>query len=363
MRVLFVTQYGALAASSRTRVFQYLPFLRQQGVGCEVLTVLPDTVLAGSQVVVTRNPLRKALYYLRAGWRTVATGLRAWWRAADVDVLFLQKVIFPAPLRWLLRRRGVPLVYDFDDAIFTTEVRTGGLLARWKEARNAAGLPAMLALARWAVVENDYTGAVASRHCQVLTITGPIDTAPYAGIRRQARPAGSPVVLGWIGSATTVAYLDLIRVPLQRLAQRHPLRLCIVGADWRPSGLEVECRAWELEREAEDLAGCDIGLMPVPDDPWTRGKGGYKLLQYMAAALPVVTHPVGINGDIVADGETGYLAADDGAWERRLAELIGDPDRRQRFGESGRARVEERYALRVHEPRLLQMLQEVAGAP
>ena len=360
MRVLFVTKYGPGAASSRTRVFQYLPFLRAHGVDCEVLTVLPDEALGGAQLEASRRPLAKALYYLGAAWRNAACGLRAWRRARGADALFLQKVIFPAPVRWLIRRTGVPAAYDFDDAIFTTEGGSAGLLARWRERRAAAGLPAMLRLARLAVVENPYTGEFAGRYGPVLTITGPIDTAPFAGICRGE--GTGPVVLGWIGSASTAGYLELIAAPLRRLARQEPLRVCVVGAEWSLEGVEVECRPWSLEREAEDLGGWEIGLMPLPDDPWTRGKGGYKLLQYMAAALPVVAHPVGVNGEIVADGETGFLAADEAAWEAGLLRLIRDPALRRAFGERGRQRVQERYALSVHAPRLLRMLQELGAA-
>lgn len=360
MRVLFVTKYGPAAASSRTRVFQYLPYLRSHGVDCEVLTVLPDEALAGSRLAASSRPAARALYYLRAAWRNAVCGLRAWRRCRDADALFLQKVIFPAPVRWLLGRTGVPVAYDFDDAIFTTETPPAGLLARWRERRNAAGLPAMLRLASRAVVENPYTGEFAGRYGPVLTITGPIDTAPFAGIRRNGRTA--PVVLGWIGSPSTAGYLDMIGGTLRRLARREPLRVCVVGAEWRLEGVEVECRPWSLEREPEDLHGWDIGLMPLPDDPWTRGKGGYKLLQYMAAGLPVVAHPVGVNGEIVVDGETGFLAADEAAWESRLLQLIREPDLRRAFGERGRRRVEERYGLAVHAPRLLRMLQELGAS-
>ncbi|MCY3738725.1 MAG: glycosyltransferase family 4 protein [Gemmatimonadaceae bacterium] len=362
MRVLFVTKYGPRAASSRTRVFQYLPHLRAHGVDCEVLTVLPDEALGGSQLAASRRPLAKALYYLGAAWRNAACGLRAWRRARGADALFLQKVIFPAPVRWLIHRTGVPVVYDFDDAIFTTETggRSGGLLARWRQRRACAGLPAMLRLARLAVVENPYTGEFAGRYGPVLTITGPIDPAPFAGIRRDG--GTGPVVLGWIGSASTAGYLELIAEPLRRVARQEPVRVCVVGAEWSLDGVEVECRPWSLEREAEDLGGWEVGLMPLPDDPWTRGKGGYKLLQYMAAALPVVAHPVGVNGEIVADGETGLLAADEAAWESALLRLVRDPALRRAFGERGRQRVEDRYGLAVHAPRLLAMLRQLGGS-
>jgi len=365
MRVLFVTQYGALAASSRTRVFQYLPYLHQCGVQAEVITVLPDEAIAGSQVMVTRNARRKMQYYAWASWRTLVCGVRAWWRSRHCDLLFIQKVIFPGPVRWLLRRGTPPIAYDFDDAIFTTEVRQEHWLAAWKERRNARGVPAMLRLADCAVVENEYTAGVATPFCEVCTITGPIDTGPYADWQPGPVAADDDregIVLGWIGSATTVGYLDLIREPLVRLARQHPgLRVQVVGAQWELEGVTVASKPWRLEDEAADLRSCDIGLMPMPDDPWTRGKGGYKLLQYMAAGLPVVASPVGINQQIVREGETGYLARDETEWEDRLARLIASAQLRHNMGRAGAVQVQCTYSLKAQQERLLEMLLRVGG--
>ena len=271
MRVLFVTQYGLLAASSRTRVFQYLPHLEQNQIETRVLTVLPDKAIGGSQTLVTQNRWRKIGYYLWATYRTALCGMRAWWMAAEYDVLFVQKVIFPPPVRWLLRRRRPRFAYDFDDAIFTSEVRLGNWISAWKQRRNAAGLPAMLTLADLVIVENEYTAGYAEQYCnRVAIITGPIDTCRF---RAAADPGerSDQVVLGWIGSATTLPYLDMLKQPLTNLGQRYPnLRLRVVGAkNVGIHGIRVEASAWDLEREVEDLQGFDIGLMPIPDDPWT----------------------------------------------------------------------------------------------
>lgn len=362
MRVLFVTQYGLRAASSRTRVFQYLPFLQQHGLDCRVLTVLPDRGLAGSQVLVTRSGVRKLLYYLWAFWRTVLVGLRLPWAARGCTLLFVQKAILPLPVRWWLGRRRLPMVYDFDDAIFTTEVRQEHWLAAWKERRNAAGLPAMLTLADLAVVENEYTGGYAARYCpRVATITGPIDTVGHCP--GPERPPGERIVLGWIGSATTLPYLELVAEPLRRLLARFPgLVLRVVGVPRATlPGILVEAKPWRLEEEVADLQGFDVGLMPIPDDPWTRGKGGYKLLQYMAVGLPVVTSPVGINCRIVVDGVTGFWAKDPEEWEDRLSRLILDPGRRRAMGQAGRASVEREYSLAVSQERLLAALRSVGA--
>ena len=176
-------------------------------------------------------------------------------------------------------------------------MRQANWLATWKQRRNAAGLPKMLTLADLTIVENEYTAGFAQRHCdRVAIITGPIDTRRFQ-VCKPVNERLDRVVLGWIGSATTLPYLELLKTALAKLGSRYPnLKLRVVGAERVDmEGIDVEAAAWELEREVEDLQGFDIGLMPIPDDPWTRGKGGYKLLQYMATGLPVVTSPVGIN--------------------------------------------------------------------
>ena len=365
MKILFVSQYGRLAASSRTRVFQYLPYLRTQGIDARVMTILPDEMISGSQIHVTRDPLRKVRYYLWASWRTAIGGLRAWFIARHVDVIFIQKVVFPAPVRWLFKVSRPIVVYDFDDAIFTTEQQIGGnWLVALKARRNARGVPAMLGLADRAIVENEYTGDFARKYCPTTTITGPVDTTSYPPQPPRGEPAnGGSIVMGWIGSATTLQYLELIRRPLCRLGRRFPdLRLEIVGAEAPAmNGLSVQSRPWDLEREGEDLNGFDIGLMPIADDAWTRGKGGYKLLQYMASGLPVVTSPVGVNREIVIDGESGFWARDELEWEEKLARLVQDRDLREEMGRRGRETVEARYALSLHQERLLETLQSLVS--
>lgn len=358
VRVLFVTQYGVLAASSRTRVFQYLPYLRALGVECRVLTVLPD--IAGSQLMVTSQSWRKLLYYAWAVWRTFFCGLCAFWSARESDLVLIQKVILPAPLRWLFGCCKAPLVYDFDDAIFTTEVRRQNWLAAWKERRNSRGVPAMLRICQLAVVENEYTAAFAACHCpRTLQITGPIDTDRY---RPGPECNRREVVLGWIGSASTLPYLYLIRAPLVELARRCPeVRLHIIGVvGVAIDGIETAAVAWSLDDEVAYLQNFDIGLMPMPDDPWTRGKGGYKLLQYMATGLPVVTSPVGINQQIVDNGSQGYWARSEEEWLERMLALVGDRALRRRMGEAGRERVESVYALGVQQVELGRQLQALA---
>jgi glycosyltransferase involved in cell wall biosynthesis len=285
------------------------------------------------------------------GWQTL-------FRVQRYDVLFLQRVMFPSPIPRLLRWMQVRVVYDFDDAIFTTDVTERSLVNRVVRWRNGRGLPAMLRASAHVIVENDYTGAYAERYCpRVSTITGPIDTDRHRPLEATQSQNGR-VTLGWIGSPTTEKYLEMIRRPLEEVGRRFPdARLVLVGASaFEVQGMPTERRTWDLDREVADLQTFDVGLMPLPDDAWTRGKGGYKLLQYMAVGVPAVTSPVGINRTLVEDGVDGFLATSEEEWTDRLCRLIEDADLRQRMGVAGRRKMERGYALSASASRFIEIL-------
>lgn len=342
MNVLFVSQYSPVAASSRTRVFQYLPILKAQGIATHVETVIPDTLLAA----LSRPGLVSRLaYYARSFFRTLVVALRVCARAGRYDAIVIQKVLFPGFLTRFLRRHRDKVVFDFDDAIFTIQDPEANWLQRLQARRRAANLPRALSCAGHAIVENDYTRAYADRYCQSVTIiTGPIDTERYHPKSDEGR---SGLLLGWIGSPTTTQYLEVIRPALERLGRhRDGLTLRLIGAG--PFGIDavrVEHVAWALDTEVEALGVCDIGLMPLPGNPWTEGKGGYKILQYSALGLPVVASPVGINQELVLDGETGFLVEETDDWVSKLDRLLDDGCLRRRLGDAGRSYVEERYSL------------------
>ena len=368
MKILFVAQYGPLAASSRTRVFDYLPLLRRAGVTCDVRVVTPDDLIKRN----TRGIFSRLLYYVLSYFRAQWTGWTCVFTASQYDVILIQKALFSFPIPRLLRRYKHKIFFDFDDAIFTLENPNAGWINRLRTRRRAMGVPAMLQTAHCAIVENAYTAEFAARYCPCVSqITGPIDTTRY--VPRKAvsgqdnqPPAPSPqplisekIALGWIGSQWTTRYLDMIRDPLAALARRYPnLELRLIGAgEFDVSDLQIVCLDWALETEVGYLQTFDIGLMPLPDDPFTRGKGGYKLLQYMACGLPVVASPVEINREIVTHGENGFLADTDAEWIEFLGILIENKTLRNRLGAAGRARVIAHYALEKSSEQLLALLQ------
>jgi glycosyltransferase involved in cell wall biosynthesis len=172
---------------------------------------------------------------------------------------------------------------------------------------------------------------------------------------------GVPVI-GWSGSLTTLKHLRGLEPTLKKLRRAVDFRLKVIGDDrYELEGVEVESRRWSAESEVADLQSFDVGIMPLPDDPWAQGKCGLKALQYMAVGVPTVVSPVGVNTEIIQDGANGFIASGDDEWVAKLSRLIADAGLRQRLALAGRRTVEERYSAAVQAPRLLDVLEQVCG--
>jgi len=168
-------------------------------------------------------------------------------------------------------------------------------------------------------------------------------------------------VIGWIGSPATQHFLGAIKEPIAHVAAEAGLQFVGIGANDLPfSGPWCCTKPWSENNEAEAIGCIDIGVMPLPDNPWERGKCGYKLIQYMAAGKPVIASPVGVNANIVRHGENGFLASTAEEWEKALRTLVADKALRERMGRAGRRRVEEEFCFSVTAPRLVSLFQKLA---
>jgi len=287
-------------------------------------------------------------------------------RGTGADAVVIHREAVPRGNRFVMRRlkrAGVPVLYDLDDAIYLAPrdfVEKGedsrAVMTRGKD---PGEVDALMAAADTVLAGNPLLAAHARElgAKRVVDLPTPVDTATFRPMPREKRDL--PLV-GWVGSPTATYCLRAIAAPLAAAARRTPFRLLVVGASGTVEvpGVEVIHRDWALDREAADYASLDVGLYPLPDNPWTRGKCGYKALLYAASGVPCIASPVGVNAEIVREGETGFHAADDGAWEERLVGLLGDADLRGRMGTAGRTLVEERYAIPVLAPRLVRALRE-----
>jgi glycosyltransferase involved in cell wall biosynthesis len=347
MKVLFLTLGPEIIASSRTRVYQYLPHLRGAGWETRVLAYSSAAPLR------LRLPLGRAV---ASRWAKLLWRLDAVYQALQVrhferwtawaDVLFIQKALLPLGTQKRLRRLGKPMVFDFDDALYAD-----------RQNYDAIRFDHQLCQSDLVVLENEHAQQYAeSLGCRTLRITGPIDTDRYTP---STRLPGDKATLGWIGSETTLPHLAHIAGALARVGAQCPeVKLKVVGAGQVPDvGLPTIFTPWRLADEVNQLQSFDIGLMPLPDDEWTRGKGGYKLLQYMACGLPCVASPVGINSALIAEGENGFLARTDDEWVQKLMALICQPDLRRQMGQAGRRRAEAEYSFQAATPRLVQAVE------
>lgn len=355
MRVAFLTLATEGGASPRHRVYQYLPWLERAGIGC---TVFPAVSARTSlRLYATGRPWSNAAYQAAELLRR----LGQLWRSREFDVVVVQKALLTVGLRGLdaVARTNVRrLVVDVDDAVHLGPAHD---MPAWLRPFEDRSQPARLVARADRIIAGSsaLATAVADINRRVTVVPTSVDTDVLTPAPRPRNP--SPVV-GWIGSPSTAPYLAAAGPALRRLARRRSFVLRVVGGT-PPAlpGVEVEIRPWDHRRELADLRGFDVGIMPLPDTDWTRGKCGLKALQYMAVGVPAVCSPVGATREILRHGREGFLAPTVASWEEPLERLLDDASLRDRLGGAGRARVEERYSVRANAPRLAEVL-EAAGA-
>jgi glycosyltransferase involved in cell wall biosynthesis len=252
----------------------------------------------------------------------------------------------------------VPLIFDFDDAIFHPSVSEANKHLSWLKFRTKTR--EICQIASHVTVGNSYLESYARQvNDNVSVIPSTIDTQHYV----MGEPSSAePPVIGWTGSITTIPYLDIVKPALQRLAKQEEFVFRFIGPinyDYQIEGVQVESLPWKSITEVEDLKPLSIGLMPLPDNPWTRGKCSMKALQYMGLGIPVVCSPVGMNADLIQDGENGFLAGTDDEWVEKLARLLRHSELRERVGRTGRLSVEKEYSAAHQAQRLSEILKSI----
>lgn len=349
LKVLALTRYGRAGASSRIRFLQFLPHLEQLGVFVDVAPLLRDAYLTRLYAGAGRAMTEIAIDYLRR--------ISQLFKVKQYDLLWIEKELFPDLPPWVetwLNRFGIRYVVDYDDAIFHNYDLSRNPLRRFL----AKKIDSVMRSASVVVCGNRYLAERAqragSKAVEILPTVVDLD-------RYSVRPteSSSLVTIGWIGSPATAKYLSLVAPSLKLLAEKFPLKLCVVGANPEMEGVEVVSRQWSELSEVGDIQSFDIGIMPLEDSPWERGKCGYKLIQYMACGIPVVGSPIGVNQEIVRHGQNGYLASTPDEWVGVLSDLIADSVRRTHMGTVGRGLVEQEYCVQVVAPKLADVFSRV----
>ena len=355
MRLLALTKSGPLAASTRQRFIQYEPTLAEAGIEVTYSPLLDDAHVQRVANGKRASPVAVAIAYARR--------LKDLISARRFDALWIHCELFPylpSGFERLAFLHAKPIIFDYDDAIFHMYDRSGRGLVR-----SLLGVKLAPLIRGSAAVcsGNDYLRDYAAQYNdKVVILPTVVDTDRY---RPGAEHDERPVTIGWIGSPSTWAFVRPILPILADLCRDRGVRFTAVGAGPGATSDQFEGMTavpWSEDSEIAAVQAMDIGIMPLPDAPWARGKCGYKLIQYMACGLPVVASPVGVNSDIVEVGVSGFLATDTEQWRTALTRLIDDPALRAAMGAAGRRRAVEAYSLQAHAPRLVEIMRGAVGA-
>ena len=337
LSVLALTKYGRLAASTRHRFLNYIPLLADQGISITPVPLLTDGYVArrfSGQKIDLMDVARGFLGRLMA----LANSQR-------FDVLWIEGELFPrlpALGERLLNKLGRPYVVDLDDAIFHTYDQHPWPLYRWLFANK---IDVVLRGASAVIAGNDYLAerAVRAGARSVATIPTTVDESRYI---RSSTCRSKRLTFVWIGSPATQHYLRTIQNELEHVCLSLQASVRLIGVEQHEfSWPHIEVRPWEENLESAELSCCDIGLAPLYDGPWERGKCGFKAIQYMAAGLPVLAASIGVLPSIVTHGETGFLYQDSLQF-KLFAERLGiDSELRKRFGVAGQLRASNDYSV------------------
>ncbi len=361
IKVLALTRYDRNGASSRMRTIQYEPLLRDLGVDLSIYPFVDKDSLA-SRYSSGRYSIRNLIKRIAYRANLVVRSQKAY------DLVWIEKELFP----WLpyfaenAILGGANYVLDYDDATFHNYD-----LHRKAWVRRLYGrkLDALMSKATLVVTGNSYLAERArnANASWVEIIPTVVDYSQYANrskittsLRNKDGEHRRKKIV-WIGTMYTVKYLMDIKEEIQRLAARNSFKLCVIGGGKiEMPGVDVECLDWNESTEVERIAECDIGIMPLRNTPWEKGKCGYKLIQYMACSLPVVASAVGVNSEIVRDGGNGFLVDSQNSWLEPLERLLRDEDSCRRMGSVGQQSVEEKYNLEHASKRLAHLLRSAA---
>ena len=355
MKTLFIVPYPTEGPSNRYRVEQYLPFLKERGISYSLRPFISPEFF---KILYKRGNRTKKLFYFLSGAVKRFSDLV---NAAKFDLIFVHIEAFPfGPpiLEWLFSRLGKPIIYDFEDAVYLKDFKGTNRLMNFLRCPDK--FYQILRLSSQTIVCNKYMKEyVYLYNHNVTVIPTSIDTEKFK-LANQNCDTKIPVI-GWIGSHTTLHYLNPLRKVFASLAKKYDFYLKIIGGGENFSIPQVNIinEQWTLEKDVENFQKLDIGIYPLPNDERSKAKTPFKTIQYMSVGIPVVASKVGANTEIVRDGVNGFLVSNEEEWFEKLSILIENSQLRRDLGIAGRKTVEERFSLKVNKPKFIEVLEKV----
>ena len=342
MKALFIVMHRKdRSPGQRFRHEQYLSYLEANGFECEISYIIDEK--ADKFFYKPGNYAKKAFVALDSIYRRFSD-LK---KAKESDIVFLYREALFLGSTWFerqIQKTSAKTIFDFDDAIWIQDVSNANRLFSFL--KNPNKTPQLIGLVDRVFAGNQYLADYASKYNpSVAIIPTTIDTEEY---QRATLPPKDKVCIGWSGSITTIKHFEFALPFLKKIKEKYGEKVYfkVIGdKNYHHTELGIQGYPWKKDTEILDLSEIDIGIMPLPNDKWAKGKCGLKGLQYMALEIPTLMSPVGVNTEIIQDGENGFLAEEEGEWVDKISRLVEDPKLREDMGNAGRATVLKHYSV------------------
>ncbi len=354
-KIIFITPYPLnQAPSQRFRFEQYFNALVKGGIKYDAHSFLTQK---GFNKLYSSGALGLLPIFLIGFVRRTIHLFKCF----NVDFVFIHREVTPigAPVfEWIIAKvLRKKIIYDFDDAIWLDDPDETGTLKsklKWK------GKVAKICKWSWKVnVGNLFLADYAKQfNNNVSIIPSVVDTDNVHNPTIFSKSHFDMVTVGWTGTHSTLQYLNGIIPVLQKIEKKNKINILIIAN--RSPNLPLQSllyKPWSKQTEVQDLMAIDIGIMPLSDDRWSQGKGGFKIIQYLSLGIPALASPVGINNELIREGETGYLCSNLDEWENRLQNLIDSASERKRLGTNGRKFIIDNYSVKATEGKFLSLFQ------
>ena len=356
-RILFIVQHRFnRSPGQRYRCEQYLSYLESHGFEC-VYSPIITTQAEDNALYNSHNLLDKAMIFVRGFWRR----LKDVRRASDFDIVFIYREAFMTGsvfFEKLFARSKSKIILDFDDAIWLPTISGANKSLAWL--KRPEKINDIIGLSDLVITGNSYLADYARSYNPNVTVFPSTINLDY--YRIPAKKTSDKVVIGWSGSHTTVEHFELIIPVFKTLKKKYgdTLKFAVYGDEsYQNADLDIQGTRWSFDTEVAVISSFDIGIMPLPNDDWSKGKCAMKGLQYMGLGVPAVLSSVGINKDVIQDGVNGFLANDEAAWISKLSLLIESAALRVQLGTAGRNTIEQNFSSQALSPLYLRLFESV----
>ncbi len=355
-RILFIAAHRPnRSPSQRFRFEQYIDFLKQNGFESDFSFLLSEK--DDQLFYKTGNYFKKLKIVLRSR-RKRKLDLK---KINQYDIVFIQREGFMTGSIFFeknLRKLNKKIIFDFDDSIWLENVSAANRRFNWL--KDSSKTSKIIQLSNFIIAGNGYLAEYAKKfNSNVTIIPTTIDTTEYTRIKNKS---SHKITIGWSGSITTIQHFKYALPFLKQLKNIYgdKIEIKLIGDEnYRNSELNIKGLAWNKENEIDELSSFDIGIMPLPNDEWAKGKCGLKGLQYMALQIPTIMSPVGVNTSIINDGVNGFLASSTNEWVDKISALINSNELRKKIGENARKTVVEFYSVESQKSRYLDLMNKL----